>query len=129
MTYSRVIPRDLFNESKLLKCYGRLSLLIHEGRIAGLPLTLEHDAEPFPGFQVEMDGLRGHFYCSNLKLLLNGSPLRVGTVINSREEYPMVCVTEDESEVEVFNAYGFLTPEFKRYVRTRAGSGDDSEAV
>lgn len=30
--YQRVIPRDLFNEAKLLKCLGRLSLFIHDGK-------------------------------------------------------------------------------------------------
>ena len=27
MAYTREIPRDLFNEANLLKCYGRLALL------------------------------------------------------------------------------------------------------
>ena len=29
--YERVIPRDLFNEAKLLKCVGLLVLKIHDG--------------------------------------------------------------------------------------------------
>ena len=29
MSYTRETPRDLFNESKLLKCLGQLSLIIH----------------------------------------------------------------------------------------------------
>jgi hypothetical protein len=33
--YNRVIPRDLFNESKLLKCFGQLALLMHDGVIPG----------------------------------------------------------------------------------------------
>ena len=32
MTYRRVLPRDLFNEAKLLKCLGQLALIIHDGQ-------------------------------------------------------------------------------------------------
>lgn len=30
--YIRVVPRDLFNEGDLLKCYGRLWILLDERR-------------------------------------------------------------------------------------------------
>ncbi len=43
--YTRVIPRDLFNEAKLLKCIGRLVLLIHDGDHNNI--SFEHDGEPF----------------------------------------------------------------------------------
>lgn len=32
MSYFRVIPRDLFNEASLLKCYGRLAILLDDMR-------------------------------------------------------------------------------------------------
>lgn len=47
--YQRVLPRDLFNESKLLKCIGQLVLLIHDGNCPnGLAFTHhDEDDEPF----------------------------------------------------------------------------------
>lgn len=117
MTYSRVIPRDLFNEAKLLKCYGQLSLLIHEGKTSGLDLSLEHDTTVCPGFQIAMDGLRGHFYCTNLRLSVRGTTIQVGTIINSQAAYPLMYVTEDDYEGEVFNDDGSLSEEFKQYAR------------
>lgn len=44
--YFRVLPRDLFNEAKLLKCVGRLCLLIHD-RTAPESLAFEENGEPF----------------------------------------------------------------------------------
>ncbi len=32
MTYKRVIPRDLFNEANLLKCYGALWIALDNAR-------------------------------------------------------------------------------------------------
>src|SRR5688572_8201646 len=115
--FRRTIPRDLFNESKLLKCYGQLSLLILDGNTDGIPLQLDHDDTSYPGFDVEMDGHRGHIYCSNLKLYLNDEIIHVGTIINSKDTYPMVYVTKDEIEGEVFDENGRLSEEFKQYLR------------
>lgn len=41
-SYRRVLPRDLFNEAKLLKCLGQLSLMIHDGKCE---LRVEHSDE------------------------------------------------------------------------------------
>lgn len=121
MTYRRVLPRDLFNEAKLLKCYGQLSLLIHDGKVAGLPLELEHSAGVFPEFVIEQDGLRGHLLCSNLSLRLAVSGNRttgitLGLPVNIRGAYPLVCVTPAETEIEVFNDDGSLSEEFLAHV-------------
>lgn len=62
-TYQRVLPRDLFNEAKLLKCLGQLSLLVYEGR---LPLLLQHDTEFSQGFLVAQDRSSGDIFVSNL---------------------------------------------------------------
>ena len=44
--YTRVLPRDLFNEAKLMKCMGLLTLLIHDELIPDC-LKFEYDQEPF----------------------------------------------------------------------------------
>lgn len=107
MCYERVIPRDLFNESKLLKCLGRLALLIHDG----LPyrLTVLHD-RPADGFEVEQNTGDGSIYCANLLFYLDGQLLHLSSVYNSKSPYPLTC---DEANGEyVFDDDGSLSAEF-----------------
>jgi hypothetical protein len=118
VTYTRVIPRDLFNESKVLKCYGQLALLILDGLIDRLPLELEHDYVSYEGFTIKQDGQRAHIYCDNLHLILNGKQrIMLGVPINSREPFPMVYVMDNDDEGEVFANKGKLSDEFKQYCR------------
>lgn len=86
MTYPRIIPRDLFNEANLLKCYGQLALLELEGLLP--QLKIEHDGEPF---QIEMDPSDGSLYIDNIKLIFNGVPLPVSRPLNSRNSWPLYC--------------------------------------
>lgn len=61
MSYARVLPRDLFNEAKLLACIGRLCMLIHDGVINNL--TFEHyDNE----FKIEQDTSDGSISVTNI---------------------------------------------------------------
>ena len=53
--YTRVLPGDLFNEAKLLKCIGRLVLLI-EDRESITGLTFQFDDAPFNIVQDPSDG-------------------------------------------------------------------------
>ncbi len=54
--YQRVIPRDFFNESKLLKCMGFLALKIHECKIPNnIDIKIEENDEPFD-IQLTVDG-------------------------------------------------------------------------
>jgi|GEM_PF-6334130 len=43
--HQRIIPRDLFNESKLLQQIGKLCLAIEDKEIEGI--EFEHDGSPF----------------------------------------------------------------------------------
>lgn len=45
--YGRVIPRDLFNEAKLLKCMGQLCLRIHNNDNLPAKMSADHDGSPF----------------------------------------------------------------------------------
>lgn len=110
MTYTRVLPRDLFNEAKCLKCYGRLCLLIHDNMCEA---WFEHDTRPNAGFEVDQDQYDGSFFVANLRFYSkSGNLLRVSTALNSREPYPMTLATEDD-EFSVFEPNGDLTDEFK----------------
>lgn len=118
--YVRILPRDLFNESKLLKCYAQLALHIHDGK-ADPALRLEHRDRRNRGFIIDMDGPRNLLYCRNLSLRVRKAEIRVGTPINSREPYPMEFVEPDENFGPVFIDNGDLSPEFLQYVQRLEG--------
>lgn len=59
MNYIRVIPRDFFNESKLLKCMGQLSLKILDCQLPkGIEMYIEGDGQPF---QIGLSNFRSGF--------------------------------------------------------------------
>ncbi len=109
--YERVLPRDLFNEAKLLKCLGRLCLLIHNELCS---LTMEHDDSVCRGFDIRQDAAEGSLYCSNLHFFTpKKRRILVYSFYNSHEEYPLGH-TDDRTheECEVFTPQGKLTEEF-----------------
>lgn len=109
MSYRREIPRDLFNEAKLLKCLGQLALYLHEKGIPGWVLDFDDAGR---GFQVELDNDRGGLYCRNLRLIGPGeNSLYLYAVYNSRRPYPLLFVSQDQEEF-VFDDDGKPTPEF-----------------
>lgn len=108
--YTRVIPRDLFNESKLLKCLGQLALHIHHGVIE---IEIQQDG-PFVIDQRRSDG--GLYVSRGLYFLLNGRVLDLYTAYNSKESYPLLCMMKDE-EISVLNEDGSLSDEFVKYVK------------
>ena len=111
--YRRVIPRDLFNESDLLKCLGRLSLMIldeHPGTPAGLDL-IHTEAEGF--FRIGQDPSDGSIQCHNLVLArADGMRADLKRNLNDREPWPLFLCDENDEEVPVFDGDGNLTPEF-----------------
>jgi hypothetical protein len=113
MTYRRVIPRDLFNEASLLKCYGRLAILLDQTR--DHKARLHHDGGAFETVQDKSDGSLTlwpsvEFFVGDLSTVLR-RPL------NSREPWPLYSVEhESGNEVEVFDEHGDLTDAFKRLI-------------
>ena len=90
MAYNRVIPRDLFNEAKLLKCLGVLSLNIHDdidNLSSRINMVLEDESK---GFMISQNELDGSIQCSNLYLFdNNGTPIYLSSGLNSRLAYPL----------------------------------------
>ena len=107
--YRRVIPRDLFNEAKLLKCMGQLALLIHDG--VGVPRGLElvHDDSVNQGFVIEQDDSDGSLFVSNLTLRFKGRVIVLKSPYNSRDCYPLWYGPDDE---QVFNDDGSFATDF-----------------
>lgn len=108
MTYARVIPRDLFNEAKLLTCLARLYIAAEITR--GVEIEFTHDGGSFAIFQ---DANDGSIYCANVDVFVNGVSLHLYTPLNSREKWPLIATSLDEDDpVTVFDDEGNLTKEF-----------------
>lgn len=107
-SYMRVLPRDLFNESKLLKCVGRLVLMI-EDRMAPEGLRYEHDGSPFKISQDDSDGSISidnvHFFKGKVRVFFM-------TSLNSRRPYPLLC----EDFNFVFDDDGNFEEDFLSYI-------------
>lgn len=104
--YQRVLPRDLFNEAKLLKCIGRLVLSIHDGMgVNGM--QFEHDGSHF---QIELQS-DGSLFIYNIRFSINGKLLFFKTIYNSKANYPLYLDYENV-DYEVFNEDGEYTEEF-----------------
>lgn len=107
--YKRVLPRDLFNEAKLLKCMGKLTLLIEDKMIDNL--IYHYDLEPFCACQNEADG---SIYMGNIEVFRTGSEggkIELSTPLNSKEPWPLRALIGDE-EFSVFDDEGNIADEF-----------------
>lgn len=119
--YTRVIPRDLFNESKLLKCMGQLALLIHEGKGGKWGLSLHHiNDEPHEvGFEIHQNLATGGPYVNNLTLSFAGDEreLNVECDYNSKRPYPLLL--HDPNVIcDVFTDDGKFSEKSKDYLDT-----------
>lgn len=117
MSYQRVLPRDLFNEAKLLKCLGRMALLINDEMTGGFKLELKHYTVKSPGFIIDQNPDAGSFYCKNLKLMLGDKEIPLSTALNSRQSYPMYFTDDRGEECCVFDEAGCLAAEFLAMLR------------
>lgn len=112
MSYIRVIPRDLFNEAKLLKCLGQLALIAHDGHdgkrsAAKLRVNFDDDG----GFIIDQRPEDGGLFATNLSVTVAGKAVEVYSAYNSKSAYPLLFAWHDE-EGEVFNDDGTLSDEF-----------------
>jgi len=112
-----VLPRDLFNHAKVLKCYGQLALKIHDyGYYSDLvSLSLFGNT-----FNIEQNEGSGDLYISNLKLFTKqGREIELDCKYNSREFFTMFYYLEHPDEDiedycgEVFNRDGSFSDEFE----------------
>lgn len=113
MSYNRVLPRDLFNEAKLLKCVGRLCLLIHDG-MAPKGLEFFHNGDAFEVCQNEASGA---LYIGSVEFIYKHQTLDLQCSYNSKNNYTLYLETRDDSAL-VFDEQGELTPEFKALLKT-----------
>ena len=116
VTYKRVLPRDLFNESKLLKVAGKLVCLIEDRVITNM--TYEHDTTFTENFIVGQDQSDGAFYLHNLKFYVRFDEgvfeLRLHVMQDKEQHWNAYtdCEGFTEPEVRVFDEDGHATQEF-----------------
>jgi hypothetical protein len=117
--YIRVVPRDLFNEASLLKCYGRLWILLDNMRDHRAELS-EGNGEPFCIIQ---DQDSGALEIANLPFSIGGVTYTLSRPLNARAPWPLWAVetfNPDAEEVAVFTDAGEFTPEFSALIRKEA---------
>lgn len=118
MSYNRVVPRDFFNEAKLLKSLGRLSLYILDNKDGISKYVEEHFDNNF--FDIEQTD-SGDIYCVNYEIIHknSGTPIDLYSLLNSKDNYPLVFIIEDINEdyEYVFDDDGNFTDYFLEAVR------------
>lgn len=125
MTYKRVIPRDLFNEANLLKCYGALWIALdnargHTAKLGELNPVDPSDDYSGDAFAIEMDDATGSISIANIPFTVEGLAYKLSRPLNSRDPYPLYCADEfDMHEWSVFNDDGTLSAEFLDLIKDR----------
>lgn len=108
MEYQRVIPRDLFNESKLLKCIGQLCLKIHDNQTpVKMSVEQNQEGEPFEIGLLE----EGALCILNLNISIQDKVFIFKTTYNSKANYPLY-LDYDYCDYEVFDDKGEFTQTF-----------------
>lgn len=108
MSYERVIPRDFFNESKLLKCMGQLSLKILDCKLPdGIKIEIDECGSPF----VINQTTDGRLFLQDYDVTINDIYVSMSTTYNSKDNYPLVCI-HDDVETTVFDDAGNFTQDF-----------------
>ena len=118
MSYQRVIPRDLFNEAKLLKCMGQLALLVHDDVMQeGLNIEINYNGDAYDydydeGFCVYQDPNSGNIGVGNLAVRINNERYIFETRHNSKDNYPLECTVDGYECIQVLNEQGQFDQEF-----------------
>ena len=115
--YARVIPRDLFNEASLLKCLGKLALILMDRPSSA---EFEEDELKADGFRIVQSEGDGAIEVENLPFLIAGHRYRLYRPLNSREPWPLWCESpfsdHDGDDCEVFDAEGNISPVFAEWI-------------
>jgi len=103
--YKRVLPRDAFNEAKLLKCIGKLTLMIEDGMLSAW--AYHYDGEPF---NIEQDTNDGSISVTNITFWEHKRQVKCFTPLNSKSPWPLVALVDEGEghEQYMFNDHGDL---------------------
>lgn len=110
--YERVIPRDFFNEAKLLKCMGVISLAILDNKTPkGIEMKIEESGEAFEVVLLD----EGSLTIANYPVKINGELYNLKTTYNSKANYPLFFETLNYEDILVLDESGNFTVEFIEY--------------
>lgn len=88
MSYLRVIPRDLFNEAKLLKGLGKICLMIHDNYLPFINCNHEDERS---GFKIAQNKNDGSISVTNLHFFDNsGTPVYFYNPLNCKSKQAIV---------------------------------------
>jgi hypothetical protein len=102
MNYHRVIPRDLFNEAKLLKCIGLLCVNILD-KMTPIQMDFYNTGDPF---DIQFDMNNVELYISNIRIRIKGNDFLFVTNYNSKDNYPLYIVDNSDNRISVFDENG-----------------------
>lgn len=111
MTYKRVIPRDLFNEADLLKCYGQLYLELERH---GMQEFLIHKAEE-DYFRVRQDPNDGSLTLANVLFVVHGQNVPLRRPLNARSKFALWTALEGD-ERQVFDQHGSFSEDMRYFL-------------
>lgn len=111
MSYQRILPRDLFNESKLLKCLGFL-VLEYENKMFPNNVHIYYDGTPF-NIQQDYDG---NIEVVNLSIEKNDEEIRLYHPLNDKRPYPLRAEFFAGLDVRVFDDDGLFTKKFEELI-------------
>lgn len=112
MSYKRVVPRDLFNEASLLKCYGQVYVALERCEGHSAKFTHEHVAQ----FDIVQGASDGSLSIANLPLLIGEDEYSLVRPLNSRRSWPLYAERIEDPEFEpvpVFDDDGEFTDEMR----------------
>lgn len=115
MTYLRVIPRDLFNEADLLKCLGRLWILLDETRGHNARLGDADSDHSGAAFEIEQDESDGSIFVANLPFTIARMEYTLFRPLNARNVWPLYIHTAGD-DLRIFDEDGRFTVDFSMLI-------------
>lgn len=115
MSYIRILPRDLFNEADLLKCYARLWIELDSRRGHKAAFT----EEAVPAFDIVQIYDSGALTIVNLELTVASQSYQLSRPLNARTPWPLYLSAwedDDFEEIRVFDENGDLSAEMRKFI-------------
>lgn len=126
MSYIRVIPRDLFNEASLLKCYGQLYIALET---AGQHAA-QFDVEDVDFFDIRQSEDDGSTTIANVPFSVAGRSYHLSRPLNSRAPWPLWISDLDDPDFEPFEVFddaGKLSVAMCELIRAKARRAEHTE--
>lgn len=108
--YNKVIPRDLFNEAKLLKCFGWLCMKIVDNQVP-VQMDYEYNTSSGDSFKIGLCGPDNSLSIMNIPVIVLGTSIRFKTTYNSKGNFPLFACYNN-ADYRVFNEEGEWDEEF-----------------